>query len=123
MLATKQMVRVEEGQVQSRQVNPRVKSRAKEMSLRDRLVIYAAVAVSTVALWYVASAGAKIDQLNYNIDNLQGQVQQAVADNASLTAQVDKLSQPSRILNIALGSLHMQYKNPIQVGSSSTPQH
>lgn len=119
MLATKQTVRVEETQIPSRQPNSRVKARPREMSLRDRIVISAAVAVAAGAVWFLASVGARIDRLNYSIDNLQNQVQQSTAENASLNAQVDQLSQPSRILSIALNKLHLQYKNPIQVGSQS----
>lgn len=119
MLATKQVVRVEESQVHSRQTNLRVRQQPKEMSLGDRIVIFSAVAISAVSVWFIASVGARIDGLNYSIDNLQSQVQKDAANNASLNAQVDQLSQPSRILSIALGSLHMQYKSPVQVGAPS----
>ena len=50
---------------------------------------------------------------------LQTQIQTLSANNASLTAQVDALERPSRILGIAMNELHMQYQTPVQVGAAS----
>lgn len=122
MLATKQAVRVEE--VHS-YVQPSVRGQQRqrnEISLRDRVLISAAILVSAAAVWSIATVGATIDSVNYSVDHLQIAVQKAAAENASLTAQVDQLSQPARILGIAQGKLHMQYKDPVQVPVKTSQQ-
>lgn len=69
--------------------------------------------------WGVANTGAKIDSLNYKIDQLQTNVHTASADNASLTLKVDQLQQPDRILSIAMGQLHMQWASPVHIRATA----
>jgi cell division protein FtsL len=122
MLATKARIQVEETQSHAQQNRVKKNMHRKDMPLADRVAISAAIVISTVAVWLVASAGARIDRLNYSIDSLNTQLQRSAAQNAALTAQVDQLSQPARILAIALDKLHMQYKDPLQVGSVASGQ-
>ncbi len=98
------------------------KSRQKQWSFADKVTILGGIVVCTAAVWFLGSVGARIDSMNYSIDSLQSQVQQSAAENASLTAQADSLQQPARILGIALGKLHMQYKPPVQIGSTAAGQ-
>lgn len=119
MLAMKQAVRLEETQSYAQPGIRGQQRRREEMSLHDRVSISAAILVSAIAVWSIATVGAKIDAVNYSVDHLQVAVQKAAAENASLTAQVDQLSQPSRILAIA-GKLGMQYKNPVQVAAQTS---
>ena len=123
MLATKQAYRPEPRETYASEVYPRSQSDSKSWSIRDRVSVFTAIAISAASFWMLAMGGAQIDRMNYNIDTLQSQVQKASAENASLTAQVDELSQPARILNIALNKLHMQYKNPVSLVGTSGATH
>jgi hypothetical protein len=94
------------------------------MSLGNRISMFACVLACAASTWFVAVQGGKIDGINYNIDRLQGQIQQAKAENASLSVSVDALKEPSRILRIALNLLHEDYANPVQLSlQNSTGSH
>jgi cell division protein FtsL len=114
MLAVKQRAQNEvqyRGHVQEQrrtQARPRV-------SLRERISAFACLALCVGTVWYIADQGAKIDQMNYNIDKMQSKLQMMQAENQALANQVDQLMRPSRILDIALNKLHMQYANPVQI--------
>lgn len=81
----------------------------------NKLSMVGCVVVGFIAMWMLASTGASIYNYSYQNVQLQSQIQQMAATNASLTAQLDTLERPGRILNIALNQLHMQYANPIQI--------
>ncbi|RIV28208.1 hypothetical protein D2Q93_03015 [Alicyclobacillaceae bacterium I2511] len=85
----------------------------------NRLSMAGCIMGSAAVLWFLAMQNARIDATNYQIDRLQSQVRHQVAENASLSTTVDELKQPSRILAIALGKLHMKYTTPVQVPISS----
>ncbi|WP_067620731.1 septum formation initiator family protein [Alicyclobacillus acidiphilus] len=69
------------------------------------------------AVWMVASKGAEVYALNQKNVQLQTEIQQQQAINATLSTQVDELKQPSRILEEA-NKLGMQYKTPIEIPST-----
>lgn len=96
------------------QARPRAKERPR-LSLRDRVSTCLCIALSVGTIWFIASQGAKIDRINYNVDHMQVQIKQTQAENQTLASQVDELMRPSRILGIAVGQLHMQYANPVQI--------
>jgi cell division protein FtsL len=114
MLAAKQRAQHEiqyRGQEHERkraQTRPRV-------SLRERISAFACLALCVGTVWYIADQGAKIDQMNYNIDKMQSKLQMMRAENQALANQVDQLMRPSRILDIALNKLHMKYADPVQI--------
>ncbi len=118
MLAVKQRAQNEvhiRGQQHERK-QPQVRQR---LSLRDRVSVFTCLAVCVGTVWFIANQGAKIDQLNYNIDKMQSQIQTVQAENQSLANQVDQLMRPSRILDIALNRLHMKYADPVQIPDST----
>lgn len=78
--------------------------------------------VSFGVVWLVAGEGARIYTIDYTNTNLQTQIQQQSAVNATLGATVDQLEQPSRILNVAIDQLHMEYKNPVVISTASVGQ-
>lgn len=91
----------------------------RHWSWPNRLTMAGCILGSAMALWFLAMQNARVDATNYQIDRLQSQVQQQIAENASLSTTVDELKQPSRILAIALGKLHMKYTTPVQVPATS----
>jgi cell division protein FtsL len=118
MLAVKQTT-VRETQTRSTQ-HTQAQTRARtRSSLRDRLSLGVCLVTCVGAGWFIASTGARIDKLSYSVDSMQTQIQKTQAENASLTSKVDELMRPSRILGIALGRLHMQYADPVQIQSGS----
>ncbi len=118
MLAAKQTT-VRETQTRSRQHNQQQTKAHTRSALRDRLSLGLCLVTCVGVGWFIASTGAQIDKLSYSVDNMQTQIQKVQGENASLMSQVDELLQPSRILGIALGRLHMQYADPVQVPSGS----
>lgn len=93
-----------------------------QYSIANRISMLCCIVVCAGIAWLVATTSAKINALNYDVYRLQTQIQKAAATNADLTAQVDKLSQPARILEIAKNRLHMTYANPVQIGAGSAQQ-
>lgn len=86
----------------------------------NRLSMVGCIVVAFASIWMLAAEGANIDKLNYANVDLQTKIAQASAENASLTAQIDQMEQPSVILNKALNQLHMQYANPITISGVSS---
>ena len=102
-------------------------NRAKGLEVRkhgrfNRVSMILCIAVALGALWSVCARGAMIYSTSYGNVKLQTQIQKMSADNAARTAQVDELERPSRILNIALGKLHMQYANPVRIDGFTSGQ-
>jgi cell division protein FtsL len=91
------------------------------VSVWNRVSAFACIGTCTAVLWFMASTGARINAVNDRIDQAQLQIQTVTANNASLTATVDKLTQPTRILSYATNQLHMKYANPITIVASSKP--
>lgn len=87
-------------------------------SFWNYLSLVGCLVVGFAAVWMIANSGASIYTLNYQNIELQSKIQTLSATNASLTAKVDELERPARILGLALGSYHEQYANPIRIGSS-----
>ncbi len=118
MLAVKNNTDSYRARIEERQITHNVEADTRKSERRNRLSIILCVALAVSALWFVSAKGAEIYSLSYANVKLQTQIQKMTASNASLTAQVDELERPSRILNIALGKLHMQYANPVRIGGS-----
>ncbi|MCL6515371.1 cell division protein FtsL [Alicyclobacillus sp.] len=85
----------------------------------DKISTLGCIALSAAVIWWVASQGAAVRQMSNRIDRLQTQIQRATAENASLSAQVDELSKPDRILGIAINQLHMRHASPVQIVSGA----
>ncbi len=83
-----------------------------------RLSMVGCILVAFGALWFVCTKGAEVYSVSYENVKLQTQIQRLAANNASLTAQVDELERPARILTIALNKLHMQYAEPVRISGS-----
>ncbi|MCL6637742.1 MAG: cell division protein FtsL [Alicyclobacillus sp.] len=98
---------------------PVAQPRPQAFSWWDWISTCGCLLVSLLVLWHVASTSAQIATLNTQVDQLQQQIRQVSADNASLTAQVDTLSKPSRILQIAVNKLHMKYTAPLEIATGS----
>jgi cell division protein FtsL len=118
MLAVKSNAESYRAEAEERRV-----SRSREVVVRsserfNKLSMVLCVAVALGAMWVVCTKGALIYSLSYGNVKLQTQIQKMAADNATLTAQVDELERPSRILNVALGKLHMHYANPVRISGS-----
>ncbi|MBX6352177.1 MAG: septum formation initiator family protein [Thermoflavifilum sp.] len=88
---------------------------------RDKLTVGVSFAVCVAVLWFLAAQAAAMWRLNDQVSQLQRQIRTAQAQNVQLTTQVDQLSQPSRILDIALNKLHMRYAQPISISQESRP--
>lgn len=84
----------------------------------NRMTLFFCCAVSFASVWFVASQGAAVYRVSYANTLLQAQINQQEAKNAAVSAQVDQLKQPSRILNAAVGEYHMVYKNPVVIPST-----
>ncbi|MBX5435594.1 MAG: septum formation inhibitor [Alicyclobacillaceae bacterium] len=97
---------------------PRPSARAARW---NRVSAVLCIAFGTAVMWAVAGQAAAVERINDHIGQLRSEIAKTEAVNASLTAQVDQLTRPSRILGIAMGRLHMRYANPVQIpaGSSS----
>ncbi|QSO49463.1 hypothetical protein [Alicyclobacillus mengziensis] len=80
--------------------------------------MWACVIAGVAVFWFIATMGARIDAANYKIDNLQSQIQSQTAENASLTAKVDQLKEPSRLLQQALKD-GAHYANPVTIVTGS----
>lgn len=122
MLATKASLRET-----TQEVQPQVRVRAPQgvrarqpMSRLDRASVFGCIAVAVFALWMLGTVGGRIDTANYQIVQLQAQVRQMAADNASLTAQDDALRRPSRVLAIAMDQLGMYYSDPVTITVPTT---
>ncbi|QSO53882.1 hypothetical protein JZ785_08810 [Alicyclobacillus curvatus] len=76
--------------------------------------MWACIIAGVAAFWFIATMGARIDAANYKIDNLQSQIQSQAALNASLTAKVDQLKEPSLLLQKALKD-GAHYANPVTI--------
>jgi cell division protein FtsL len=101
---------------------PSTYARPRQQSvLWHRISTLGCITACCAIFWFVANTGAKIDNLNYKIDQLQTSVHTASADNASLSLKVDQLQQPDRILGIAMGQLHMQWASPVHI-QATAPQ-
>lgn len=96
-------------------VAPKPTARAASRSLKLSHFVFGTLAVLAFSsAWFVASKGAEIDSLNYQNVDMQMKIQTYAADNASLTAERNQLSTPSRILNAAL-SFGMLQGNTLQI--------
>jgi cell division protein FtsL len=104
------------------QTSPQRKYRScarRRVPLQDSIVSLACIAIPFAVVWLLTGQDVKIHRMTYAIDQLQGQVQQTGISNADLSAEVDELTQPARILNIAVGELHMQFASPLQISDLS----
>lgn len=90
----------------------------QKVPLHDSVVTLVCIAIPFALVWLLTAQDAKIHRMTYAIDQLQGQVQQTGISNADLSANVDKLTEPARILHIALGELHMQFASPLQISDA-----
>lgn len=97
-------------------------SQRKQSQWLNRVSFAACCLISFAAVWLVASKGASIYRLNDANIQLQTQIQQQQASNAALSTVVAQLKEPSRILNVAMNQLHMQYKTPVVIPSVKTGQ-
>lgn len=88
----------------------------------NRMSLSACCILSFVAVWMVATKGADVYRLNGANMQMQNQISQQSALNATLSTKVAQLEQPSRILNVAINHLHMQYKTPLVIPSLKTGQ-
>lgn len=118
MLAMKSNAESYRVQTEERYVSRSRRVDEKKSERLNKVSMVLCVAIALSALWFVCAKGALIYSMSYGNVKLQTQIQKMAADNASLTAQVDELERPSRILNIALGKLHMQYANPVRIDGS-----
>jgi len=101
------------------QQQPRTQiARAPHSQGWNRVSLVGCIVACFAATWMLTTTGASLYNENYQNVKLQTQIQTLSATNASLTAKVDELQRPGRILGIALGPDHMQYANPIQIASS-----
>ncbi|GMA49178.1 hypothetical protein GCM10025857_05350 [Alicyclobacillus contaminans] len=120
MLATKETVLRERTEHHGALPGDGAHSRAQaRQAWKGALGWVCCVATCVGAGWFVAAKGAEIDQLSYQVDHMQAQIQKTQAENASLSSTVDELLRPARILGIALGRLHMQYANPVQISNGN----
>ena len=118
MLAVKSNAESYRAEAEERYVNRSRVANVRASERLNRLSMVLCVAIALGALWVVCAKGALIYSLSYGNVRLQTQIQKVAADNATLTAQVDELERPSRILDIALGKLHMSYANPVRIDGS-----
>lgn len=79
--------------------------------------LFVCCAISFASVWYVASKGAQVYRISYANTRLQTKINQQDAKNAALSAQVDQLKQPSRILRMAM-AFHMEFKKPLIIPST-----
>lgn len=96
-------------------------STAQAKSRFDNISLFGCIVVCAVAGWVLASMSARAAGLNAQIVQLQSQIQQVSAVNASYSASLDKLTQPAYILQMA-GKLGMKQGQPITIpalGSAS----
>lgn len=96
---------------ETRSYDARVQRQAKAKVGRLNLIsMWSCILFCGAVFWFIAGQGAKIDAVNYQIDNLTTQIQQKSAENASLTTKVDALMQPARILDFAkrIGMINAQ---------------
>lgn len=99
-----------------------VKAKSKGAIWANRLSLSACCIVSFGAVWMVATKGADVYRLNDTNMQLQTQISQQSALNATLSTKVAQLEQPSRILDVAINQYHMQYKTPLIIPSSQIGQ-
>jgi cell division protein FtsB len=91
----------------------------KVVPRRELVITVLAILLAASSVWFLTNRDAKIHSLDYSIDQLQGQVQQMNAANAWMSAQVDEMQEPTHILNIAVGQLHMQFAAPVHISADS----
>ncbi|WP_206831244.1 septum formation initiator family protein [Alicyclobacillus fructus] len=89
--------------------------RAARRRLWNRVSFALCSMVSFAAVWWVASKGAEIYELNDQHAKLQSAIAAQQAINANLEMQVSELEQPAHILYVAINKLHMVYKNPVMI--------
>ncbi|MDP9728385.1 septum formation initiator family protein [Alicyclobacillus tolerans] len=122
MSAVRQMaVPVEHSRSRQSEAKPISKTRApwrEAIGNMANMALCAAVAVG--AMWFLANRGAAAYSQTYSNVQLQTEISQMAAENASLNAEVDSLERPSRILSTALNKLHMVHANPIQISANSS---
>ncbi|KPV45313.1 hypothetical protein [Alicyclobacillus ferrooxydans] len=104
--------------IESPSIDTRVRTAPAPVRKFNMASMWFCIGVAVAAFWFIASFGAKIDATNYQIDNLQTQIKAQTAENASLTASVARLKEPSRILSIALGAGE-KYANPVTITATS----
>lgn len=109
-----------EAQQGSRDVRQERAGRSAASRVFNGISLFTCCVASFVSVWLVATKGADLYKLSYANTNLQSQIKQQSAENATLNADVDQLKQPSRILKVAMNELHMQYKKPLLIPSSAS---
>lgn len=108
-------------QVANPNVAPTTRPSARPaVSVMNRVTAFLCIGAVTAVLWFVAGVGARIQSINDNIYNTQLKIQTMTADNAALASQVDRLTNPTRIINLALNQYHMTYSKPIVI-QAGTP--
>lgn len=126
MLAIKQNMPQEshrQSQVQTPHVTRPNRAGKNASLLWERASVLGCIMACAMVLWMVAANGGRIAAMNYSIDKMQAQAQKVSAEDASLTAQVDSLQKPERILHVALSELHMQYATPVQIQAANQSKH
>lgn len=79
-----------------------VKVKNKSWLTKGEKVLYSlGFILLLVAIFYVVSFSAKVDQLNRNYQSLETEVNAKITSNEVLTYEAKELSEPSRILEIA----------------------
>lgn len=87
--------------------------------VKERLLLLSALVFVTVIVMVIITRFASIMVNNYELQNLQASINAQNSRNASLQAQVDQLSSPTRILGFAQGVLNMKPAAPIEVGAGN----
>lgn len=87
------------GQQETRQVG--IGRQNAKHSRWDRVSMFGCIVVCAMAGWFLASTSARADGLNQQIYQLQSQIKQDAAVNASYSAKLDVLTQPGYILATA----------------------
>lgn len=105
------------GQQESRQAE--IGRQKAKHSRWDRVSMFACIVVCTTAGWFLASTSAQADGLNQQIYQLQSQIKQAAAVNASYSAKLGALTQPAHILTMA-AKMGMKQAHTLNIPAQSS---
>lgn len=122
MLATKSYLATqpERESLGVERVSTREQARAlPRHSFWDRASLFGCIALCAAIGWFLAASSAQVATANQTINQLKTEIQQVSATNASYTAELATLTQPSRILKVALG-MHMVHANPVEIHETTS---
>ncbi|WDL97451.1 hypothetical protein [Alicyclobacillus sp. ALC3] len=103
MLATK-LDTAPNGQIQQREYERSRESRQTATRTKTRfdlVSLFGSIVLCAAAGWMLASMSARVATVNAQVVQLQSQIQQVSAVNASYSASLNQLTQPTRILALA----------------------